>query len=267
MHNLVHQTLSLVTDEWDLTKVQQIEYLPGGYSNHNYAFEYEGRRYVLRIPQVNQPFVDRHHEAGWYERLPKWLGPKPLYFNPNNGVMLSRWIDGDLLINVGNEIPMEQLAAYLRNLHANLPDSKRVYPLESLTRIYFDEKLPTSFPINTPQVALTCHNDLNPWNIIITEQGWQTLDWEFVGHNDPLFDLVSLHLGLCRSDDELLSFAECYLQQPIAGLHERVHKLLQQYWLREQGWAQFQVKLGNQRKEIAAQVIQAKSKLAILQQN
>ncbi len=267
MHNLVHQTLTTVRAEWDLTKIQQIEYLPGGYSNHNYAFEYDCLHYVLRIPQVNQPFVDRHHEASWYQRLPGRFGPKPLYFNPNNGVMLTHWMDGELLVNVGSELSMEQLADYLRNLHANLPDSERVYPLESLTRTYFDERLPTPYPINTPQIVCTCHNDLNPWNIIVTEQGWQTLDWEFVGHNDPLFDLVSLHQGLQRSDEELLNFAEYYLQQPIAGLRERLHNLLQQYWLRELGWAQFQVKLGNQRKQIAAQIIQAKSKLAILQQN
>ena len=38
--------------------------------------------------------------------------------------------------------------------------------------------------------------DLNPWNVIVTEARWETIDWEFVGNHDPLFDLITLHQGL-----------------------------------------------------------------------
>ena len=31
---------------------------------------------------------------------------------------------------------------------------------------------------------------------MVTPDGWKTLDWEFFGLNDPLFDLVALHQGL-----------------------------------------------------------------------
>ena len=56
----------------------------------------------------------------------------------------------------------------------------------------------------------TTHNDLNPWNILCATDGWRTLDWEWVGTNDPLFDLVTLGLGVQVDHPTLVEMARDY---------------------------------------------------------
>ncbi len=100
--------------------------------------------------------------------------------------------------------------------------------------------------------------------MIVSGDAWITLDWEFVGQNDPLFDLVALHHGLELPAAELTMFATLYLEQVPANLDERLHDVQVAYWVRELGWAHFQISQGNDRAEIYTQMTNADRALDVL---
>jgi thiamine kinase-like enzyme len=78
-----------------------------------------------------------------------------------------------------------------------------------------------------------------------------TLDWEWAGVNDPLFDLVVLHCGAGIDDAALPRLARAYLgRDPEAGRLEACEAV---FWLREYGWAAARIAAGDRRREIVAQ--------------
>lgn len=248
----IEETIISLRPDWRPEDIEVVSYLEGGYSNRNYRIRHTGQDYVVRIPEATQPFVDRAHESVWYKKLPASVGPAPLAHDIHTGAMLSEWVTGVLLVDHWRDHDSESLVHYLHALHSSLPDARRAYPLNDLLKQYGVQE----FSVRPSTVGTTCHNDLNPWNILVTETGWVTLDWEFVGHHDPLFDLVGLHQGLELPMQELPSLTDLY--QELAGtsdsnVESRMHACLFNFWLREYGWAEHQLSLGNDRPEVAEQ--------------
>ena len=80
---------------------------------------------------------------------------------------------------------------------------------------------------------------------------WVTLDWEWFGRNDPLFDLVTLHQSLELPRERLAELAAGLLGAPAE--EARLRACLRVFWLREYAWAAAEIAAGDQRTEIAAQ--------------
>ena len=249
------------------------EYLPGGYSNENYRFSYQRSDYVLRVPNRPRPFIDRVLENQIYRDAPPGISfPGLVALDADSGNMLTFYEPGDLLADAPPSLAA--LAGYLRSFHAALPESSRVYDPLELSRIYLSQcDAPGKFSRLAdrtwqPTVTSTCHNDLNPWNIIQSApERWVTLDWEWYGNNDPLFDLVSLHEGLTlahssfdeRSLNELVTrWAEAQVEE------SRLERCLTAFWLREYAWARAERQQGNDREEIQIQIEAAADRLEAL---
>jgi len=241
-----------------MAAITNVEYISTGYSNRNYSFSYEKEHYIFRLPENRQPFVDYEHESKWLNQLPEDpLLNKPIVLDTKTGQMISRRIEGKLLAEIYEESSDRQLLIeYVASLHDQLPNCDRTYPLDDLLKQYgiIDKK--EGLPATARYVA--SHNDLNPWNVIVTEAGWATIDWEFVGNNDPLFDLVTLHQGLKLPMEELFDLCE---QLEKGCGQARVTKNLLDYWRRECGWAKYQISQGNKRQEILDQVSEAQQML------
>ena len=292
--NSVIENLGLSADElrvkirtlmpkWLGDELDEFRYLSGGYSNVNVAFRHNnaasdrnnslGTFYVLRLPQRPQPYVNRQAEAAWYERMPKSVGPAPLVLDVPSGEMITPLLTGDLLVDVFHQRYCEDdLTSYLQALHRQLPGVAEQYDVPSLVPQFIETGWPANFehsmfidsdatPSSKSKTLVTCHNDLNPWNILVTSQGWKTLDWEFVGRNDPLFDLVSLHQGLRLDVGSLPRLAKVFL--PSAS-SEQLSRAVAQFWLREWCWANYQISHGDRRAEIVDQEREAKRQLESL---
>ena len=244
---------------WRAECIGPTTYLDGGYANDNYRFEYGGERFVIRI--VRESATPRDAEMR-YLQLP--VAPDVVAMDRGRGDLITRWIDGTLLA----EIPAEpsEMAMYLRELHNAVPRGIRRYDAVEVVRDYL-----RAAPV--PAVAARalrrlewsiaetagCHNDLNPWNVIRSGASWRTLDWEFAGDNDPLFDLVGLGYGMAYRDDAFDALVAGYYRDRPTDKRLVDTRIL--YQLREHAWAARQVSAGNKRDVIAAQLVTTEREL------
>ncbi len=257
--------VSVLMPSWRAQDIGPFEYLSGGYSNENYRFAHADEWYVLRVPDRERPFVDREHEAKFYRQRPAVRTAELIALDRSSGFLITRFEDGVLLCDAQPAI--DRIADYARQLHAGLPASGRHYDPIALAREYLSEGSPPAWIRQLadrlawrPSLTIPCHNDLNPWNIIQPESGaWVTLDWEWFGDNDPLFDLVTLHQGLGLDWVSLYELAARYLDGPVDG--ERLQYCLNAFWLREYAWAHAERFHGNGRPEIEGQIANSAERL------
>lgn len=248
----VAESILRLIPAWRAEHIGQIAYLDGGYANDNYRFEYGGERFVIRI--VREPAGPRDAEMR-YLQLP--LAPDVVAVDRARGDLITRWIEGTLLAEISAE--PHEMAMYLRELHGAVPRGIRRYDAVEIVHDYLRDAPASAVAAMALRrlewsIAETagCHNDLNPWNVIRCEASWRTLDWEFAGDNDPLFDLVGLGYGMAYRDDAFDALVAGYYRDRPSDQRLVDARLL--YQLREHAWAARQVSVGNTRDEIAAQL-------------
>ena len=243
----IREALRALKPDWHPERIQAFEFLSGGYSNDNYRFAYEGDQYVVRLPSRVRSFIDRKLERAFYQQHQgPFAIPELIALDEITGNLITRYVPGALL-----------------------PDADRYYDPYALSRDYLAAG---DAPISIrkladgpwqPEQTVTCHNDLNPWNVIqSSSERWVTLDWEWLGLNDPLFDLVTLHQGMGLADESLQSLVELWQEAPIN--QDRLEACLIAFWLREFAWAWAERHHGNTRQEIEEQIAVSKDKLAAL---
>ena len=226
-------------------------YLSGGYSNVNHRFDVDGESYVVRVVEIGAPEKHRDIEARY---LDEGLGPDVVAFDYGSGDMISRWIDGTL---IADHAPTpEDGGRYLRSLHDAIPTGIHRYDFRTIVADYLAG---TTLPPRIrdvleegwqPRSLIGCHNDLNPWNVIRGSRRWYTLDWEFAGDNDPVFDVVAFAFGLGWDSDET---TRCLAAYGLSVDRESLAETQRAFYLREYAWAVGQLARGNVREEIEAQ--------------
>ena len=253
---------------WPARADCRIEYLPGGYSNRNYRLDIDGARYALRIVDGPKP---RPRERQY---LAVAAAPDVVGYDARTGHMLTTWIDGQILAS-SPPSPAEG-GRYLAELHAGIPAGIRRYDYQAeIDALLADVPGPDADVVSRfRQLAWTaseqcgCHNDLNPWNVIRAspmgeagESSFRTLDWEFAGDNDRLFDLVGLGHGLQWTPVQLAVCAAAYAgtptgqARPLHATARRLEDTICAYRIREYAWAVAQIAAGNDRPEIIEQAV------------
>lgn len=258
MHHVAETILRLMP-AWRAGRIGRITYLTGGYANDNYQFEYDGETFVVRV--VRRPSMPRDAEMRYLE-LP--IAPRVIAADRQRGDLITCWIEGTLLADSPAE--PDEAASYVKELHDTVPRGIRRYDPIGIVRDYArDAPLSGVAAIVLRRIdwqleaTAGCHNDLNPWNVIRSGESWRTLDWEFAGDNDPLFDVVGLGHGMEYGDDALDALAAGYYRDRPGDGRLLETRIL--YQLREHAWAVRQVRIGNPRDEVAAQVIDTEREL------
>jgi thiamine kinase-like enzyme len=202
----------------------------GGLTNRNYRLETPEGRFVLRIPGAGtSEYINRRNEAhAARTAAAAGVSAEVLFFDENDGVMLSRFIDGAATMN-GDRFrdlgAVARAAVSLRQIHdcgkpflnrfelfqmiddylsflakknAVLPDGYHAVKAEA-------EKVRTALATR-PLPILPCHCDPLAENFLDTGQRVYVIDWEYAGNNDPMWDLgdVSVEAGFGAEQDEVL---------------------------------------------------------------
>jgi len=180
--------------------------LSDGPTNASYLLEQAGAQYVLRLdkPDATKLGLNRSNEKQVCKVVADaGLAPAPLYFDPQAGIYLRRylpgrsWVDSDL----DNPENVERLARLLGELHGLAPVGARFEPLTAARRyaeqlgseqsrsiLSRAEKLAQQLAADSTAPAL-CHNDLVCQNVLEGER-LMLIDWEYAGIGDPYFDLA-----------------------------------------------------------------------------
>lgn len=184
--------------------------LVGGMMNKSYIVSDNDKKYVLFIStkQANE-MVDRKLEKE-HQQIIYNLGitSKNVYFDTDNGIKMHEYILGDSLNNTDN-FDYTKVANLLKSLHQSKTHSKKDYsPFERLSKYEEEAKqfcdLSDDTFIKAKAILLEnkkwlesikkvlCHNDAQKSNIVKSyEDNYYLIDFEFVGNNDPIYDIAT----------------------------------------------------------------------------
>ena len=234
-------------------QIEIVKYLPSGWSNENFKIKVDGQICALRLTADDSKDIETE-----VRYLKGSYAPDVLAYDKARKYLITHWMDGW----VPQDTPLDprDAALYLQSLHAQVPMGIRTYDARVKTMTMYRSGKATAedvamfLEINwKPRAAIACHNDLNPWNLLVTREGIKTLDWEMAGDNDPLYDLCGLTYGQRYSDEQTEECANVYLGQQVDVSYLIDTRI--SYLCRENAWAMSQVQIGNTRDEVTNQII------------
>ena len=235
----------------DHEPIVRSEYLPSGYSNRNFRIQIGSRVVVLRICRRKPQDVDAELK---YLSLP--CVPPLVAYDQEAGHMITEYVPADHLVQ--RPFSVKESSQYLRDLHEQIPMGIKLHDPVAKALSHF-EKADVQNDLRSyleqsswaPSSIHGCHNDLNPHNVLRVNDKCLTLDWEFAGDNDHIFDLVNLCYGMEYSDADTETCAKDYLDAEYDGAFLLETRII--FQIREHGWAIEQIAAGNDRKEIRRQ--------------
>jgi thiamine kinase-like enzyme len=173
--------------------------------------------YCLRIPGVGtEEYINRAHEAkSAMAAAAAGISPDVVHFDPETGVMLTRYIDGAVTMNPDlfrtNQGAPARAGLAFRQLHVSGAVFPFRFDLFAMIDDYLailatkDVALPAGYhDVVTEAEAVRralaahelpsapCHCDPLCENFLDTGQRMWVVDWEYSGMNDPMWDLGDL---------------------------------------------------------------------------
>ena len=197
--------------------------LVGGMMNKSFIVEYFNEKYVLYISteQANE-MVDRQLEKD-NQKLIIDLGltSKNIYFDTDKGIKVNEYIEGQSL-DKAESYDSKEVAKLLKTMHEsdkmsrdNYQPFKRFIAYENEAK-EFGDNFEANYPVLRKEIfdnreflesqkLVLCHNDAQKSNIVkSTENKYFLIDFEFMGNNDPIYDIATFGNGKVSEGYELL---------------------------------------------------------------
>lgn len=286
-----HEILAALLGDPEVV-VTDAAFLDQGWTNLNYRVSVAGHELALRIctapnassgsvprdglsPQKNAA-MRRRQELETLCGPAQGLAPELLGYQLPQGHLLTRFVPGSMLADAPPE--PAALAELAVRLHSSLGDLGKRYDPRRQIETNLTRARDAGY--RAAQGALTavenlkldveatvgCHNDFNPWNVVRGVDRWYVCDWETVGNNDPLFDLVTMFEGLAWAPsarwETLARYGELTGRAPPSA--ERLRQFTLLFQLSSYAWAHAECCVGNERAELQTQVETALSAIAAL---
>ncbi len=197
--------------------------LVGGMMNQSYIVSSNGKKYVLYISteQANE-MVDRPLEkANQKIIIDLGLTSKNVYFDTDKGIKVNEYIEGSSLDKL-DSFDADKVAELLKKMHSSKVLSRDNY--QPFKRFIAYEQEAETFNILRSddykllrktlfegkdflesQKLVLCHNDAQKSNIVKDLQGnYFLIDFEFMGNNDPIYDIATFGNGLVKEGYQVL---------------------------------------------------------------
>lgn len=253
MNRTISPSEALATiPDWDADAATWQE-IKGGLTNRSFLVENGGEVFVLRLDaaHTNVFDLDRIAEIRILRQAAEaGLGPQLVFANSGAGILLSRYISGDVwdASDLNDNRKLENLAWLLRRVHEMPPSGVKFDQngvADRYTRNLAARPGLHTFALRCQQIIADCpvsgeyrccHNDVVAANVI-GNPALKLLDWEYACDNDPLFDLASLigfhNLGTEQGSVLLSAYAggaNPALSERLA-IQVRIYDAIQWLWL------------------------------------
>jgi len=189
-------------------KIENFSLLPTqGFCNENYSFRTHDKKYLLR--KFKELSLDRKFEFKVQNlAYEQGIAAKAILLDEENDLMICKFLEGHHK-DVLDRDDLKALAMLLRKLHMLQVDNE-VLNIEDLFNSKSQEIIEAFNTVKNYQIEyVLCHNDLNPHNILFSEDV-KLIDWEFAAVNDKYFDLASLCVEFHLDEKEETYFLEAY---------------------------------------------------------
>lgn len=209
-----------------LGKDAHIEHqIMGGMMNESFLVRAHRKPYILYIPtthaneMVNR-YLERDNQIIVYNL---GLTSKNVYFDPDKGIKINEYIEGSPLDKV-DKIDLYRVAGLIKYLHnstikcqEDYRPFRRLLLYEKEGNTYISKRSKDYLMLREylfsfqeyleSQDKVLCHNDAQKSNIIKNvKNGWYYLiDFEFMGNNDPIYDIATYGNGDVEEGRQLLS--------------------------------------------------------------
>ena len=194
--------------------ITEISVLKKGMTNRSFIFSCKGAKYIMRIPgEGTELLINRGQEAEVFRTISgKGLCDDPVYIDPENGFMITKYLEGIRTCDPENEDDLKKCMAKLRAFHEM--KLKVPHEFDIFGQIDFYEKLWDGTPsvyrdykkTKANVLALKAfidsqkrdycltHIDAVPDNFLFYKKGkkeeLQLTDWEYSGMQDPHVDIA-----------------------------------------------------------------------------
>lgn len=257
----------------EASEIADIEILQKGLTNILFTFVVRGTKYIFRYPgDFSQAFIYRDREVR-AQRIAADAGVDTTYvYIDETGCKMSEFRDGckDLSDVYYKDVGfMCELARKIRAMHdgsAEMEDWRDFYndPMEAsdaLMRLASQMKGDLFERFSTDRERMRrlyryaemdgvgkrmCHNDINADNVLVTEDSFDIIDWEFAGYNDPAYDFGRVIGGYDCDDADVDAIVGAYLGRECTAddrLHFLAYAAIHNYYYFN--WALYVESIGN----------------------
>jgi len=178
-----------------------------------------------QVQRLGRP-AERPRGRSHRRRPPPAPGPRPVYRDPDLGVLVYEYLDADIASDANGDI--EAIGGLLRAIHALPPIEYRLDPLDRArrylglcgngtpSRTFVDACRRLS---SAPGTAALCHNDPLRANRIPRGGRLLAIDWEYAAMGDPMFDLAAIVEGDGLTEEQARQLLESWLDAPARNRH------------------------------------------------
>lgn len=230
-------------------EIGNIEILQKGLTNVLFTFVVRGEKYIFRYPgESSSFFIYRKNECRAQLLAAKAEVDNTYVYIDETGIKISRFMENCQNLNgvYYNDIElMKLLAQQIRKFHEegyDMPDWEEFNynPIEQCERlmqeasklkgnlfVLFREEWDAmrrlyAYAEKDGVKKTMCHNDINGDNCLLNDKGFNVIDWEFAGWNDPAYDFGRVIAGYELDDLAIDQILEAYFGRPATEL-ERLH--------------------------------------------
>lgn len=231
--------------------IMDIQILQKGLTNILFTFVVKGTKYIFRYPgDFSQAFIYRDREVRAQQLAAKAGADTTYVYIDESGCKMSKFRENckDLSGVYYKDLDfMCELARKIRAMHdesAHMEDWQDFYndPMEAsdalmrlssqmkgnlFQRFAKDHELINKLYAYTEKDGFEkrmCHNDINADNVLVTDDTFDIIDWEFAGFNDPAYDFGRVIGDYDCDDPDVATIVSAYLGHECSEV-ERLHFL------------------------------------------